>query len=164
MKYNKLLMGLTLLGCVPETTVFAEKNETASPETKQVGAKHTYLHWLQHAEIDLKAAKKLSESHELAGPVVYHIQQCVEKALKAYLVYNHKPVAKTHNLTELLNLCSRVDNEFMSVQEAASELTPYATISRYPNNRFSLPDSAAIEKVIGQALHILRLVKNKMEF
>ena len=160
MKYNKLLMGLTLLGCSYQAPV-AAKNDSDLP-SKEVRAENNHLQWLHHAEIDLKAAKKLSESSELVGPVVYHIQQCVEKALKAYLVYQHKPVIKTHNLTELLTHCSHVDDEFDSVHQAAVELSPYATVSRYPNSRFILPDAARLEKVMEHALHILRLVKNKM--
>lgn len=156
-------MGLTLLSYAP-LAICADTNTLPTNEIQKKTAHPGYLNWLQHAEIDLKAAKKLSESPELAGPVVYHIQQCVEKALKAYLVYSNRPVIKTHDLTELLDVCAKVDAEFRSLKNTAAELSPYATASRYPNSRFALPDVETVENTIIKAFDILKLVKKKIQF
>lgn len=39
--------------------------------------------------------------------VAYHAQQCVEKYLKAYLVFREIDFPFTHNIARLLELCSK---------------------------------------------------------
>lgn len=152
LKKGSLLFGLTLCAASQAATERASLNPAFSSR---------HVEWLKCAETDLKAAKKLSESDELAGPLLYHVQQCVEKALKAYLVYQKKPVIKTHNLVELINACGQIDGDFKSMHTAAKTLSPYATASRYPNSRFSA-DIALVDRCMRQALDILLIVKNKL--
>ncbi|WP_342452697.1 HEPN domain-containing protein [Thermococcus stetteri] len=47
----------------------------------------------------------------------FHAQQCAEKALKAFLVWSGKPLKKTHDIGELIILCSQIDKEFMKLFE-----------------------------------------------
>lgn len=156
-RMNVFLMGLALVGCMP-ATIEAANTTSLNPVTQSV---HQHVKWLMIAEVDLKAAKKLSESEELVGPALYHIQQCVEKTLKAYLVYKNKPVIKTHDLVELIKACSTMDNDFAQLRLAAAELSPYATLSRYPNSRFCA-DLSTAHTCMRHALEILTLVKNKL--
>ncbi|KKQ32270.1 MAG: HEPN domain protein [candidate division TM6 bacterium GW2011_GWF2_37_49] len=62
--------------------------------------------WLFKAKSDLKSAKKLSkDDDETLDTAAYHTQQCVEKTLKAFLVFNNRVPPRTHDLEKLLELC-----------------------------------------------------------
>lgn len=64
--------------------------------------------------------------------ICFHMQQCVEKYLKAFLIYYGREFRKTHDIAELIELCSEIDSEFKKLQEiAAVELTDYAVEVRY---------------------------------
>ncbi len=61
--------------------------------------------WLEFAEQDLRIAKIIASSSEvIVGPILFHTQQCAEKAFKAFLVYKHQALKKTHDLVALMNL------------------------------------------------------------
>ena len=73
------------------------------------------------------------------------VQQAVEKALKAFLVFNDIVFEKIHNLTVLVELCKDKEPDFGDYLETAAILTPYATAYRYPNEFFELePDESQL--------------------
>jgi len=89
--------------------------------------------WLSYADEDLRLAQ-----HGLTITsgcpyrlIAYHAQQCVEKYLKAYLVYHGIDFPYTHNISRLLELCAEKADWTETIQ-AAEELTPYAITTRYP--------------------------------
>lgn len=62
--------------------------------------------WLLHAEEDLRLARhafrlKTAVPYKL---IAYHAQQCVEKCLKAYLVYKKIDFPYTHNISLLIEM------------------------------------------------------------
>lgn len=150
LKHRYTILSLALLGFSLHA---ASVSFTQKPEL--------YAQWLMYAETDIKAAHTLSEFDDLRGPVLYHAQQSVEKALKAFLIYKQRPVEKTHNLLDLTKACMAVDESFKALQPAAAELSPYATISRYPNESFCA-DAMKVESAMKQALSILKTVKAKL--
>lgn len=59
--------------------------------------------WLHKSNSDLGSAQRLLEApHPYLDTAVYHCQQAVEKALKAFLTDRDTPFARTHDLTELV--------------------------------------------------------------
>ena len=69
--------------------------------------------WILKAESDLKIAKdELTMENPVTDAICFHAQQCAEKYLKAYLVYNNKEIRKTHDIAELIKMCSEIDSEF----------------------------------------------------
>lgn len=62
--------------------------------------------WIAKAENDLKtAAHTLTLGRECpTDTVCFHAQQCIEKYLKALLVYRTIPFPKTHNIRLVMNL------------------------------------------------------------
>jgi len=44
--------------------------------------------------------------------VCFHMQQCIDKYLKAYLIFNGKEIRKTHDLAELISNCVEIDESF----------------------------------------------------
>ena len=119
--------------------------------------------WIEFAEVDLKTAYILIRAEEVhIGPILYSTQQCAEKALKAYLVFKRMPIRKTHDLIELLNLCTQFDVEFDYLTGMAANLMPYASQSRYPDDNFLMPSISIAESSIEDAYHILNFVKSKV--
>ena len=64
-------------------------------------------HWLLIAQEDLASAKHLSNIPFMTA--LFHIQQCAEKALKAYVVLKRGFVVKTHDLVRLVDICIEMD-------------------------------------------------------
>jgi len=81
---------------------------------------------------------------------VYHCQQAVEKALKAFLTHHDTVFVRTHDLTELLELCITIDHSFESYRGIAEDLTPYAVLFRYPSDLLE-PDPDEVEKAFKDA-------------
>jgi len=63
--------------------------------------------------------------------IAYHAQQCAEKYLKAYLVFQGVDFPFTHNIARLLELCGE-HTDWTGRLAAAEELTPFAITTRYP--------------------------------
>ncbi len=92
--------------------------------------------WLAYANEDLCLARhglKISEDMPPYRLIAYHAQQCVEKCLKAFLVYHNVDFPFTHNISTLLELCSKHGEWIHQIQEAEI-LTPYAVTARYPGD------------------------------
>lgn len=123
---------------------------------------HGHDAWLRKSVSDLNSAKKLlKDDDETLDTAIYHTQQCAEKALKAYLVYRKHNFPKTHDLERILEACNKLDASFYSLLDETLALTPYATYSRYPDDRF-IVDRKGVENAIVMATKILHYVKVKI--
>ena len=69
------------------------------------------------AEKDFKSAQVLIES-ELEDQAIYHFQQAGEKALKTYLIFHKTRIAKTHDLTAILDSCIEIDGSFEVLKDS----------------------------------------------
>ncbi len=113
--------------------------------------------WLAKAYTDLRVAEKLLELGEDPWVIVFHAQQAVEKALKAYLVLRDKHFGKTHNLARLIDLCSEVDQGFKRLYEiSVDELYPLSIEARYPDTD--------TEVTVKEAEEALKRAKAAIEF
>lgn len=90
--------------------------------------------WLTKAEADLLAATKLLAAGpcNLYAVIAFHAQQCVEKCLKAFLVYHDVEFEKVHVIRYLLDMCEETEPKFQSLRNEAEPLTRYAVTERYP--------------------------------
>lgn len=82
---------------------------------------------------DLIAASVLMQTipplYENAG---FHIQQAIEKFLKAYLLSRQVEVPLSHNLIYLLNLCIKIDDSFTRfVDPMLTHINDFAVTYRY---------------------------------
>lgn len=110
--------------------------------------------WLCKAAKDLAAAAYESQATPpFAEDIVFHAQQAVEKALKAFLTWHGQPFRKTHNLIELGEECARIDQGLEALLRRAAPLTEYAWKFRYPGDpEEPAPDEAA--QALGTALQV----------
>ena len=89
--------------------------------------------WLKKARVDLKAASSmLKEDLDDYLIAYYHLQQAIEKSLKAILVFKGQPVAKTHDLTVLCDLVEPFVISFPDCKEQVVNLTWFEANGRYP--------------------------------
>ena len=65
--------------------------------------------------------------------ICFHCQQAAEKALKAFVTYHGTNVPKTHDLTNLNELCAVHEKDIESLVEQCIALNDYAVEIRYPD-------------------------------
>jgi HEPN domain-containing protein len=115
--------------------------------------------WVVKAENDLKNA-----THTLklgadcpTDTVCFHAQQCVEKYLKALLVFEGKDVSRTHHISELMRLLPATIRPDLSPQEQEL-LTDYAVSTRYPGDYEAIPLAEA-KRAVQIARRVRKLVR-----
>jgi len=93
----------------------------------------TLKSWVQKAEEDFEAARRLMEDSELclAGAIGFHSQQCVEKYLKALLIQAGVDFPKVHDIETIVGLMPAGIRPELAPEDQR-KLTDYATILRYP--------------------------------
>jgi HEPN domain-containing protein len=63
--------------------------------------------WIMYADNDLKVAQHEIKNEDcVVNAVCFHAQQCVEKYLKAFLIFHDKPIVKTHD--EAIRIAQKV--------------------------------------------------------
>lgn len=88
--------------------------------------------WLYRTHRDLGAARLLISGNAYAE-ALFHCQQAVEKALKAFLTFYQRPFRKTHELGDLTRDCIVIDGSLEPIVAQAEALTKYAWRFRYPD-------------------------------
>jgi HEPN domain-containing protein len=118
--------------------------------------------WIVKADHDLTAAVQILKLGKEAPTetVGFHAQQCVEKYLKAILVYRSIPFPRTHDLRALMALvprryCPALDDAMQG------RLTDYASGPRYPESGPDISLTAA-RKAVTVARRVRREVRRKL--
>lgn len=91
--------------------------------------------WLDRARRDLRAAKLLIAG-DANAEALFHCQQAVEKALKAFLTFHERTFRKTHDLGDLSSECLAIDDSLQPAISQAEGLTQYAWRFRYPGEPY----------------------------
>ena len=118
--------------------------------------------WLVKADNDLTAAAQILKLGKAAPveTVCFHAQQCIEKYLKAMLVYRSIPFPKSHNIHVLLELVPRRSRPAME-EHIQDRLTDYATVARYPESGLEISLTAA-RKAVTLARRVRREIRGKL--
>ena len=93
------------------------------------------LRWVEKAEEDYRNFQntlKMGDDCPL-DTVCFHAQQCVEKYLKARLVYLNIDFPKIHDIGDIIKLLPPGLNISLTLTEQ-ERLTSYAWMGRYPGN------------------------------
>jgi HEPN domain-containing protein len=116
--------------------------------------------WLIKSQHDLGSASRLMEGDEpYLDTAVYHCQQTVEKAIKAYLIYQDVVFEKTHNLVVLLFACTPFEPRFRQWKEVAEMLSPYAAEFRYPREIMEPEEDEAEQALISAKAFVDFIIK-----
>jgi HEPN domain-containing protein len=96
--------------------------------------------WLTKARNDLMSANVLGTNPvRLLDTAIYHCQQAGEKAVKGFLVFCDRNLVRTHDIEHLIQLAIPHEPGFAAWLNVGRELTPYATLYRYPG-AVTIPD------------------------
>jgi HEPN domain-containing protein len=120
--------------------------------------------WIAKAENDLKiGTHEMTFQDPATDAICFHAQQCVEKYLKAYLVFHQQFFRKTHDIKEITNLCKVIDQDFDFLFEIkANEMTIYATELRYADD-FVMPSIEETQEAIVIAEKVKDFVLEKVK-
>ena len=120
--------------------------------------------WIAKAISDLRSAKKLlKDDDKTLDTAAYHTQQCVEKTLKAFLVFNKQLPPKTHDLSKILEVCCAFDYSLKFMLNDIITLIPYAIHSRYPDDYFVICRDD-VNKALKIAQNTIKIIISKMDF
>jgi HEPN domain-containing protein len=117
--------------------------------------------WLAKAAEDLVVAQLILPENHLAH-VCFLSHQCIEKALKAYLIAKINQYPRTHKLVDLLQQCMVTDPNFSQFLADCISVDQYYIPTRYPDGTpgglpSGLPTTAQAQKATA-ADEILRHV------
>lgn len=122
--------------------------------------------WIKKAEKDIKIAKdEINTQNPTTDLICYHCQQAIEKILKAFLVFHNKRFRKTHDISELLEICKEIDRDFENIltEEEISRLNFYAVESRYPESIDFEPEVEEAKEAIEIAEKVKEFVIKKLK-
>ena len=91
-----------------------------------------YIDWLERACEDREAARLLMDCEATLDAAAFHCQQCIEKALKGYLLYKTGVPADGHNLSWLCKQAIKSDGRFREWLDESAALNRYYIETRYP--------------------------------
>ncbi|MSS73407.1 MAG: HEPN domain-containing protein [Candidatus Latescibacteria bacterium] len=118
--------------------------------------------WFLKAKEDLRGAEiDLAAVPPLLGDILFHCQQAVEKALKAFLTWHDHPFRKTHDLVEIGSNCMEFDSTLEPLLRRAAPLTEYAWKFRYPGDA-SAPTQTEAEESFKLAGEVVKAVFSRL--
>jgi HEPN domain-containing protein len=131
-----------------------------------VGFLRQYEILYKKARTDLKVAKNILEDFENGDNeldlevIMFHLQQSVEKLLKALLAYNRLHFTKTHSIEYLLDAVYENNIELIDNANELIPLTEFAVEGRYSIINDDLYD---VDKYIKMVEELLLFVGEKIK-
>ena len=115
--------------------------------------------WVDKAEADCAAAVLLRRSRKKHSRdiVCFHLQQCVEKYLKARLVEAGISFPRTHDLEKLLDLALPVEPQWGVLRPIVVAITDYSVEVRYPGRSATAPETARLPRDAMRIRDLIRL-------
>jgi HEPN domain-containing protein len=96
--------------------------------------------FFKKAQQDLLAAEKLADEGAVADEIVgFHIQQAIEKGLKALLAVRSVDFRRTHDIRELMDLLAEKATALPERFCDLDEWTPYGVELRYDDIPVGIP-------------------------
>lgn len=118
--------------------------------------------WPRKVSVDLRSAEvDLSAEPPIPEDALFHSQQAVEKALKAYLTWRQHPFGKTHDLRVLAKACTALDPSLETQLAEAAPLTVYAWRFRYPGVD-EAPEAAEASEALSIAKQTVAIVRSRL--
>lgn len=122
--------------------------------------------WLERASEDLTVAR-LVLGEDFTSHACFLSQQCIEKALKGYLLAKSHTYPRTHKLVDLLQVCSSIDTAFSQFETDCIRIDEYYVPTRYPDavpggGPEGIPSKAKSKAALNAAENILQFVKDTL--
>lgn len=124
----------------------------------------TVSQWIIKASHDLKIGIGESTATDPATDMIcFHMQQCVEKLLKAFIVFHEREMTRTHDIALLIEECLKIDSGFQILfDQGVDGLSPYGVMVRYPDD-FYLPTEQEMHEAIAWARFTWTFVCDKIK-
>lgn len=123
-----------------------------------------YFDWLFHANLDFLAAKNLIKDTRCYNSAAFHCQQCIEKALKGYLLFKKHKLYDGHNLTWLCKQAALCDQHFSQWIGQSSSLNRFYIETRYPADIPLDIDTETIDGLMNSMTEMLEFITEQIRF
>lgn len=123
-----------------------------------------YFDWLFHASQDYLAARLLREDERCFSAAAFHCQQCIEKALKGYLLFHSRRLFDGHNLTWLCKQAVQRDETFQKWLAWSTSLNRYYIETRYPADLPLDIDTGSIDTILRATGDMLDFICGQIRF
>lgn len=91
-----------------------------------------YQEWLDKGAHDIEVAQFLFENDHYTDIITLHIQQALEKYIKAFLIKNGWSLKRTHDLVTLAAEAHKFGLNLTQYEDVLDEINEYYIESRYP--------------------------------
>jgi HEPN domain-containing protein len=119
------------------------------------------LDWLKKATEDLRRVPlRLKEGD--TEDAAFHLQQSIEKALKAFLLSKGWTLKKIHDLEALLDNTVKFEPSFEKFRSLAQKVTGYYLVERYPGFEEG-PTSEELETDFQKAKTLMKEIQKKVK-
>jgi HEPN domain-containing protein len=115
------------------------------------------LRWLDRAADDIRATRSLLRDG-IGLQAAFHVQQAVEKCLKALLVAARKDVRKTHDLDTLAELARQHWPTLVTAPFPLRYVSRWYIVSRYPGDDDTGPTSDEVRTALPEVAALLSAV------
>jgi len=123
-----------------------------------------YFDWLFHANLDYLAAKCLIEDERCYQATAFHCQQCIEKALKGFMLFKKRKLFDGHNLTWLCKQAMLMDEHFREFLPDSVMLNKYYIETRYPADIPLDVDYETVQKIFEITTEMLNFISDEIRF
>jgi HEPN domain-containing protein len=114
--------------------------------------------WLAKAEEDLAAARLLLAG-QLSDPAAFHVQQALEKALKALAVAAGRDFRHTHDLETLTAEANKDWPSLVSFPSPLANVSEWYLVSRYPDMDEAGPTSEEVTQALDAIGSLILAIK-----
>jgi HEPN domain-containing protein len=123
--------------------------------------------WLIFADKDRQTSEQIKDSRGLRAIAAYHVQQTIEKSLKAILVCQGQNPPRIHDLVRLAALVTAAVGESAVHTDELERINQYYTFSRYPQtfetDDSEEPSAAELDSMLSTGRKILDQARQLVE-
>jgi HEPN domain-containing protein len=122
--------------------------------------------WFDRAREDLQVARLVLQERHYAH-ACFLAQQCIEKALKAYLLEKANTYPRVHKLVDLLAECETLDAAFGVYRAECIVVDQYYIPTRYPDGvpgglASGLPGETEAREALNAADEVFRFIATQL--
>ena len=127
------------------------------------GDSKRYYDWIYHASLDRMAAEVLCDDPQLYYVAAFHCQQCIEKALKGYLLFRTGRHFDGHNLTYLCRQAIQLDSKaFSEYLDESAALNDLYIETRYPTDLPFEIDELEVRRYLDMAERMFAAIRQQL--
>ncbi|MFH1387702.1 MAG: HEPN domain-containing protein [Patescibacteria group bacterium] len=118
--------------------------------------------WFIKGNHDINSAKIIFNKKGFTDTICFLCHQTVEKYLKGYLVFNNINPKKTHELSELVQRCGKINKDILDYLEETNILNHYYIEARYPIDEPKIYSHKEAKQAIEKAESIIKFITDKI--